>query len=288
MQICVDFFPSIIKKSSVLKKMQQQLKHKIHSDMPALLPNPVVDFHTQTPGQEHISPYAKVDEVIYLKDQNITKRSLGDLVKIVSGIIKGASIIGNIISGVRSVGGMIIDGINTIINYKKAKAMNAAIHTLNKWSSMNNEQIIRVRNHLLHVSKASLADIKGNRNNLYQFDKELDRLYSYAGLVCNATMEQFYTQFRETINIATNLRYLSRMLKFYMAHMEMQMHEYQDLTQTINHFLDGLSTVNTGRLSPTLISPDTLYRLITRVVIDILKRNLEFIPVFTTLQNYYQ
>ena len=55
MQICVDFFPSIIKKSSVLKKMQQQLKHKIHNDMPALLPNPVVNFHTQTPGQEHIS-----------------------------------------------------------------------------------------------------------------------------------------------------------------------------------------------------------------------------------------
>ena len=71
---------------------------------------------------------------------------------------------------------------------------------------MNNEQIIRVRNHLLHVSKASLADIKGNRDNLYRFDKELDRLYSYSGLVLNATMEQFYTQFRETINMATNLR----------------------------------------------------------------------------------
>ena len=132
MQICVDFFPSIIKKSLVLKKMQQQLKHKIHSDMPALLPNPVVNFHTQTPGQEHISPYAKIDEVIHLKDQNMTKRSLGDVVKIVSGIVKGASIVGNIISGTRSVGGMIIDGINTVINYKKARAMNAAIHTLNK------------------------------------------------------------------------------------------------------------------------------------------------------------
>ena len=147
--------------------MQQQLKHKIHSDMPKLLPNPVVNFHTQTQGQKHISPYAKVDEVIHLRDQNITKRSLGDVVKIVFGIIKGASIVGNIISGARLVGGMIIDGINTVINYKKAKAMNAAIHTLNKWSSMNNEQIIRVRNHLLHVSKASLADIKGNRDNLY-------------------------------------------------------------------------------------------------------------------------
>ena len=61
----------------------------------------------------------------------MTKRSLGDVVKIVSGIVKGTSIVGNIISGARSVGG-IIDGVNTIINYKKAKAMNAAIHTLNK------------------------------------------------------------------------------------------------------------------------------------------------------------
>ena len=41
--------------------------------------------------------------------------------------------------------------------------MNAAIHTLNKWASMNNEQIVRVRDHLLHVSKASLTYIKGNR-----------------------------------------------------------------------------------------------------------------------------
>ena len=71
----------------------------------------------------------------------MTKGSLGD-VKIVSGFIKGASIVGNIISGARSVGGMIIDGINTVINYKKARAMNAAIHTLNKQSSMNNEQIV--------------------------------------------------------------------------------------------------------------------------------------------------
>ena len=84
------------------------------------------------------------------------------------------------------------------------------------------------------------------------------------------------------------MRYMSRMLKFYMSHLEMQMHEYQDLTQTINHFLDGLSTVNAGQLSPALILPDVLYHSITRVVTDILKRNPKFIPIFTTLQNYYQ
>ena len=130
MQMCVNFFPAVTKKSTVLKKMKQQLEHKIHSDMPALLPNPVLNFHTQTPGQMHISPYAKIDEVIKIGDHNMTKRSLGDIVKIVTGVVKGASIVGNIISGARTVGGMIIDGINTIINYQKDKAMNAVI--LNK------------------------------------------------------------------------------------------------------------------------------------------------------------
>ena len=103
MQMCVDFFPAITKMSAVLKRIKQQLKHKIHSDMPALLLNPMVNFHTQTPGQTHISPYTRIDEVIQLKNHNMTKRSLGDFVKIVSGIVKGASIVSNIISGARTV-----------------------------------------------------------------------------------------------------------------------------------------------------------------------------------------
>ena len=138
----MNFVNVIEKRSKVLKKMKQQLKHKIHSDMPALLPNPIIDFHTQTPGQTHISPYAKVDEVIQLGEHNITKRSLSAVAGIVSGVVKGASIIGNVISGAKAVGGMIVDGIHPIINDKKAKAINAAIKTLNQRASMNNEQVV--------------------------------------------------------------------------------------------------------------------------------------------------
>ena len=73
-----------------------------------------------------------------------------------------------------------------------------------------------------------------------------------------------------------------------MSHLEMQMHKYQDLTQTIDHFLNKLCTVNTSRLSPALVSPDVFYQLLTCIVTDIIRRNPDFIPVFTTLQNYYQ
>ena len=68
--------------------------------------------------------------------------------------------------------------------------MNAAIHTLNKHVSMNNEQIVMVRDHLLHVSKAGLTDIIGNRKNLYWFNKDLDRIYDYTGLIWNTTVKE--------------------------------------------------------------------------------------------------
>ena len=84
------------------------------------------------------------------------------------------------------------------------------------------------------------------------------------------------------------MQYMSTLLKFYISHLEMQIHECQDLTQTIDHFLDGLSAVNTDCLSPALISPDVLYRLITQIIADIIRRNPDLIPIFTTLQNYYQ
>ena len=66
------------------------------------------------------------------------------------------------------------------------------------------------------------------------------------------------------------------------------MNNYQELTQTIDHFLDGLSTINTGRLSQSLVSPDVLYQLLTRVVADIVKRNPDSLLVFTNLQSYYE
>ena len=124
--------------------------------------------------------------------------------------------------------------------------MNVAIHTLNKHASMNNKQIVRVRDHLLHVSKASLTDIKGNRKNLYWFNKDLDRIYDYTGLIRNTTAEELTEIFQSTVNLRTNVMCMSGVLNFYLSHLEMQMHEYKDLTHTIDHFLDGLSTVNTS------------------------------------------
>ena len=210
--------------------------------MPALLPNPIIDFHTQTPGQTHISPHAKVDEVIQLGEHNITKR-----------------IIGNIISGAKAVGGMMVDGIHTIINYKKAKAMNAAIKTLNQRASMNNEQVVPVRDHLLHVSKTSLKDTQGNRKMLYHMDKDLDRIYKSVETLQNVTEDKFKTMLVNEDETRANLLYLSRMIMFCMAHLDIHLDIIRNSLKPLIISYYGLGTINTGRLSQSLVSPDVLY-----------------------------
>ena len=80
--------------------------------------------------------------------------------------------------------------------------------------------MVRVRNHLLHVSKASLTDIKGSRKNLNWFNKDLDGRYEYAGLLQNATADELATIFRSTVptvNLRTNMMYMSRVLNFYVS-----------------------------------------------------------------------
>ena len=119
-------------------------------------------------------------------------------------------------------------------------------------------------------------------------DEDLDRIYKSVGIIQNVTEEQFKTIIINEDETRTNLLYLSRMIMFSMVHLDMQLHNYQELTQTIDHFLDGLSAINTGRLSQSLVSPDVLYQLLTRVVADIIKRNPDFLPVFTNLQSYYE
>ena len=90
-------------------------------------------------------------------------------------------------------------------------------------------------------------------------DKDLDRIYKSVGILQNVTEDKFKTMIVNEDETRASLLYLSRMIMFSMAHLDIQLHNYQELTQTIDHFLDGLSTINTGRLSQSLVSPDVLY-----------------------------
>ena len=62
----------------------------------------------------------------------------------------------------------------------------------------------------------------------------------------------------------------------------------KDFTHKIEHFVQGLDMLSTGRLSQTLIHPRRLLTLLRKVVRDVTMKNSQFIPLYTELYHYYE
>ena len=62
----------------------------------------------------------------------------------------------------------------------------------------------------------------------------------------------------------------------------------QDFTHKVNHFVQGLDMVSTGRLSQTLVHPRRLLTLLMKAVQDVAMKNSQFVPLYTELYHYYE
>ena len=62
----------------------------------------------------------------------------------------------------------------------------------------------------------------------------------------------------------------------------------KDFTHKIEHFVQGLDMLSTGRLSQTLIHPRRLLTLLRKVVHDVTMKNSQFVPLYTELYHYYE
>ena len=59
-------------------------------------------------------------------------------------------------------------------------------------------------------------------------------------------------------------------------------------THKIEHFVQGLDMLSTGRLSQTPIHPRRVLTLLRKVVHDVTMKNSQFIPLYTELYHYYE
>ena len=62
----------------------------------------------------------------------------------------------------------------------------------------------------------------------------------------------------------------------------------KDFTHKIEHFVQGLDMLSTGRLSQTPIHPRRMLTLLRKVVCYITMKNSQFVPLYTELYHYYE
>ena len=62
----------------------------------------------------------------------------------------------------------------------------------------------------------------------------------------------------------------------------------KDFSHKVDHFVQGLDMLSTGRLSQTLIHPRQMLKLLRKVVRDVTTKHSQFVPLYTELYQYYE
>ena len=77
-------------------------------------------------------------------------------------------------------------------------------------------------------------------------------------------------------------------LQFYFLEQTKKLNDLIDFTHRMEHFVEGLDLLSTGKFSQSLIHPSQLLKLLRKVVRDVASKNSQFVPLYTELYHYYE
>ena len=162
------------------------------------------------------------------------------------------------------------------------QAIYRAVNTFKKYhSKLKIGQLFRFKAYRdLHISKVSLYD-KLNKA-LHKFGKHMTHkaFLHYLHNTDNTTM--YYGEYGD---FETNWRKGFEL--FFLNHRK-RLSNLMDFSHKIDHFVQGLDVLSTGKLSQTLIHPRRLLTLLRKVVQDVTMKNSQFVPLYTELYHYYE
>ena len=145
--ICNTFKIDYFQEMDTIIKLQNKLEHKINYTLPALLPN---KLNTTEQG-----PVTSGESIR-------NKRAIPALV---------------IIQGVAAIGGMMIKGINALVDAKRASLFNNAIKLVNENVQITHDRLITLENRTAMMAKAIIPVLKDFKQQIYNTNDRLTRQY---------------------------------------------------------------------------------------------------------------
>ena len=136
-QLCVTFKIDYLQEMDIIMKVKARLEYKINVTLPALLPNKVVQ-HSR--GLATSSDKAEHDE-----HSTRSKRATPLLA---------------IVQGTAAIGGMLIKGINALVDAKRANSFNNAIKMLNANVEITHNRLVTLENRTSMMAKAIMPALK--------------------------------------------------------------------------------------------------------------------------------
>ena len=220
--ICNTFKIDYLQEMDIIIKIQNRLECKINYTLPALLPN-------------------KMQQGPVTSGEGIrNKRAIPTLA---------------IIQGVAAIGGMMIKGINTLVNAKRASSFNNAIKLINENVQITHDRLITLENRTAMMVKAIIPVLKDFKQ---QINNNNDRLYRQYRMMTKAH-DRYNRLFRQTHKTFQIHHLALLMLKDYITillGMLQRIHrQYVRYELALDDTLIGIEHLNSGYLTHCILEP---------------------------------
>ena len=255
--ICNTFKIDYFQEMDTIVKLQNRLECKIIYTLLALLPN---KLNTTEQG-----PATSGENVR-------NKRAIPTLV---------------IIQGIAAIGGMMIKGINALVDAKRASLFNNAIKLMNENVQIIHNQLITLENRTAMMAKAIILVLEDFKQQINITNDRLIRQY-WMMTRAHKRYNRLFRQTHKTFQIHHLTLLMFKVYIMILVGTLQRIHrQYIRYESALDDTLIGIENLNSGYLMHRILDPKILAKYLEAVEDDLEETAPEYEPVFTNVYQYY-
>ena len=255
--ICNTFKIDYFQEMDTIIKLQNRLECKINYTLPALLPN---KLNTTEQGPATSGESTR------------NERAIPALA---------------IIQGIAAIEGMMIKGINALVDAKRASSFNNTIKLVNENIQITYDQLITLENRTVMMAKAIILVLKDFKQQIKNTNDRLTRQYR----MMTRAHKRYNRLFRQTHKTFQIHHLALLMFKDYimiLVGILQRIHrQYIRYESALDDTLIGIEHLNSGYLAHRILDPKILAKYLEAIKDDMEETAPEFELVFTNVYQYY-
>ena len=263
-RLCGTFKIDYLQEMDIITKLKIRLECKINITLMALLPIKIKDNSR--------GPVTSSDKS---EQDNSCSRS------------KRATPLLAIAQGTAAIGGMLIKGINTLVDAKRASSFNNAIKMLNINVEITHNRLFTLENRTSMMVKAIMPVLKDLKSQISNTNAQLAPQYRMMSSAHNRYNLLFRWMYKTQTIHHFALLLFKNYLTIQVGTLQRIHRQYIGYESALDDTLIGIENLNSGYLTHCILDPQVLTRYLVIIEDDLEDTVPEYEPVFTSVYQYY-